>query len=214
MGSVKERVALYARVSTNDQTPENQLRELRRACEIREWKIKREFVDQGISGAKDSRPQLNEMMTMVRRHRFDAVLVWRFDRFARSVRHLITTLDEMNANKVDFISFMEGFDTSSSHGRMMFTVIAAMAEFERSLIQERIMAGLGRAREQGVELGRPNLPEFKIKEILALKGQRSQRDIAAMTGVGKGTVYRVLRNAPLNPMQIVASAPDEMAVGF
>ena len=138
-----ERVALYARVSThNGQDPEVQLRDLREYAGRRGLEIVKEYTDVGISGSKDSRPMLNELVADAHRRRFDAVLVWKFDRFARSLRHLVNALAELEALGVAFISFRDNVDLSTPSGRLMFQIIGAMAEFERSLIQERVKAGL------------------------------------------------------------------------
>jgi DNA invertase Pin-like site-specific DNA recombinase len=139
------RTAIYARVSTNDQTCENQLIELRRYCESRGW-TPQEFVDQGVSGAKESRPALDALLKDARRRRLDAVVVWRLDRLGRSLRHLILTLDELSALGVAFVSLGEGVDTSTPAGRLQLHILGAIAEFERERIRGRILVGLERAR--------------------------------------------------------------------
>lgn len=151
------RAALYGRVSTvnNGQDPAMQTRELREYCERRGWSVVAEYVDLGISGAKDRRPELDKLMADARRRKFDVVAVWRFDRFARSVRHLLRALDEFQELRIDFVSLSESVDTSTAAGRMTFTVLGAVAELERSLIAERVRAGLRNARARGVRLGRP-----------------------------------------------------------
>src|SRR5215471_12495724 len=155
----KQRVALYARVSTknNGQDPETQLITLREYAQHRGFEILGEYVDVGISGAKDRRPELDRLMTDARRRRFDVVLVARFDRFARSTKHLVLALEEFNALGVDFISLSESIDTSTPLGRMVFTVIGAVAELERSLVRERVVMGLNKARKCGTRLGRPRV---------------------------------------------------------
>jgi DNA invertase Pin-like site-specific DNA recombinase len=141
------RVALYARVSTcNGQDPEMQLRELREYAARRGWTITAEYVDQGVSGSKESRPQLNQLMADAHRREFDAVLVWKIDRFGRSLKHLVNALADLCAYGVAFVSFRDNLDLSTPSGRLMFQIIGAMAEFERSLIQERVRAGLRNAR--------------------------------------------------------------------
>lgn len=146
------RVALYARVSTRDkQDPETQLQPLRdraRNCEVSE------YVDVGWSGGKEHRPQLDRLMADAKKQKFDAVIVARFDRFARSTKHLLTALAQFNALGIDFISINESIDTSTPMGKLVFTILAAVAEMERSLIRERVQAGVDRARRQGVTLGR------------------------------------------------------------
>jgi len=151
------RVAVYARVSTigNGQSPEMQLRELREYCQRRGWTVASEYVDIGISGSKEKRPELDRLMADAHRRRFDALIVWKFDRFARSVSHLLRALETFNALGVAFVSLSESLDTSTPAGRMVFTVLGAVAELERSLIAERVRAGLRNARANGKRLGRP-----------------------------------------------------------
>jgi DNA invertase Pin-like site-specific DNA recombinase len=150
------RVALYARVSTlNGQDPEMQLSELREYASRRGWAITGEYIDQGVSGSKESRPELNELMADAQRRRFDGVLVWKIDRFGRSLKHLVNALADLCAYGVAFISFRDNLDLSTPSGRLMFQIIGAMAEFERSLIRERVRAGLRNARAKGKKFGRP-----------------------------------------------------------
>src|SRR6267154_5695721 len=145
------KTALYARVSTLDkgQDPTMQLRELREYCQRRGWTVTGEFVDVGVSGSKDSRPELNRLMTDAHRRNFDTVMVWRFDRFARSVSHLLRALETFRALGIEFVSLSENVDTSTPTGKMVFTVLGAVAELERSLIAERVRAGLRHARAKG-----------------------------------------------------------------
>ena len=193
MKSGTKRVALYARVSTknNGQDPETQLIALREFANARGFEVSDEYIDVGISGAKDRRPELDRLMKDVRRRKVDAVLVARFDRFARSTKHLVLALEEFNALGVDFISLNESVDTSTPMGRMVFTVIAAVAELERSLIRERVMMGLDRARRQGKRLGRPQriVDRRRIADLRS-KGL-SLRQIAAELNIGKDKVARV-----------------------
>ena len=190
------RVAIYARVSTKGHTqdPETQLIALREYAKARGFDVVDEYVDVGISGSKESRPALNRLMTDARRRRFDSVLVARFDRFARSTRHLIQALEEFNALGVDFISLSESLDTSTPMGKMVYTVIAAVAELERSLIRERVMMGLERAKAQGKQLGRPPT-EVDEEAICRLREKGiSLRDIGKKMGVSRTKVQRVLAN--------------------
>src|SRR5215469_14007070 len=144
------RVALYARVSTlNGQDPEMQLSELREYAGRRGWTISDEYVDQGVSGSKESRPELNRLTADAHRRAFDAVLVWKIDRYGRSLKHLVDSLADLAAYGVAFVSFRDNLDLSTPSGRLMFQIIGAMAEFERSLIQERVRAGLCNARTNG-----------------------------------------------------------------
>ncbi len=147
------RAGIYARVSTTDQTCENQLIELRRYCEARGWTTT-EYVDTGISGAKDRRPALDRLMTAVHQRRIDAVVVWRLDRFGRSLKHLIDAIGELHQAGVAFVCPDQSIDTSSTTGRLMLHVLGAFAEFERDIIRERINAGLARAKANGQKLGR------------------------------------------------------------
>src|SRR5271169_1303515 len=151
------RVAVYARVSTigNGQSPEMRLRELREYCHRRGWQISHEYVDLGISGAKEKRPQLDLLLVDAHRRHFDAIAVWRFDRFARSVSHLLRALENFQALGIEFVSLSEQLDTSTPTGKMVFTVLGAVAELERSLIVERVRAGMRNARAKGKRIGRP-----------------------------------------------------------
>jgi len=186
------RVALYARVSTTEQSTDSQLLDLRRYVRERGWDTFREYVDEGISGTKDSRPALNELMNDAKKRRFDVVLVWRFDRFARSTKHLILALEEFKNLGIDFVSFQENIDTSSPLGSAIFTIISAVAQLERDIIAERVKAGLRRARENGKKLGRPKV-QVDREHVLRLKSQGlSLRKIATRLGVSRTTVSDIL----------------------
>jgi DNA invertase Pin-like site-specific DNA recombinase len=188
------RVALYARVSTNDkgQDPEMQLRELREYCQRRGWSISGEYVDSGVSGAKDSRPRLNELMLDANRRRFDAVVVWKFDRFARSTSHLLKALETFQSLKVEFVSLTEGIDTSTPVGKLVFTILGAVAEMERELIRERIRAGVRNARAKGKKLGRPTAGVDPTR-IASLRSQGyTLRQIAATLNCSHSFVHKSL----------------------
>ncbi len=191
------RVALYARVSTlAGQDPEMQLRELRDYAERRGWVIADEYVDHGVSGSRESRPALNELMDGARQRKFDAVLVWKLDRFGRSLRHLVNALADLEGYGVAFISLRDNLDLSTPSGRLMFHIIGAMAQFERSLIQERVRAGLRNARSKGRKLGRPKLI-LDAARIAALRSKgRSWASVATELGVGEATVRRAAASAP------------------
>ena len=194
------RAAIYARVSTanNGQDPSMQTRELREYCERRGWKITGQYVDEGISGATDSRPELNRLMADAHRRRFDAVVVWRFDRFARSVSHLLRALETFRSLGVEFVSFSEQMDTSTPTGKMVFTVLGAVAELERSLIAERVKAGLRNARAKGKRLGRPRVA-VDAARICALRAHgRSWREITTEMAISKGSAQRALWGLPKN----------------
>jgi DNA invertase Pin-like site-specific DNA recombinase len=190
------RAAIYARVSTsnNGQDPSVQTREIREYCERRGWQIAGEYVDAGISGAKDSRPELNKLMADAHRRRFDAVVVWRFDRFARSVSHLIRALENFNALGVGFVSLSEQIDTSTPTGKMVFTVLGAVAELERSLIAERVRAGLRNAKAKGTRLGRPRITVDATRVARLRAEGRTVREIAVTLGVSRSLVHKTLAN--------------------
>ncbi len=183
------RAALYARVSTtNGQSPEMQLRELREYIARRGWEAAAEYVDAGISGAREKRPQLDKLLADARRRRFDAVVVWRYDRFARSLRQLVNALEEFRALGIDFVSLREGVDTSTPNGRLVFGIFASIAEFERELIRDRVRAGLRNARAKGKRLGRPRAIVDGAKVAALRRDGASWRAIAARLGVSRGTV--------------------------
>jgi DNA invertase Pin-like site-specific DNA recombinase len=187
-------VALYARCSTKDkgQDPETQLIPLRDFARQRQLDIASEYVDLGWSGAKERRPQLERLMADAKKRKLDAVLVWRFDRFARSTKHLLTALAEFQALGIDFISYTESIDTSTPIGKMIFTIAGAVAEMERALIRERVQSGVDRAKRQGKKLGRPRalVDEEKIREEMAAGW--SLRATAKRWGVSRGVVRRLV----------------------
>ena len=168
--STPARVDIYARVSTCEQSTDSQLLDLRRYTKERGWQLYREYTDNGVSGTKDSRPALNELMNDAKKRHFDAVLVWRFDRFARSTKHLILALGEFRNLSIDFVSFQENIDTSSPLGSAIFTIISAVAQLERDIIAERVKAGLRRAKKNGKKLGRPKV-KVDLDQVKALHSQ-------------------------------------------
>jgi len=171
-----------------------QLRELHEYCERRGWQIAGEYVDRGISGAKDRRPELDRMMDDAHKRRFDVVAVWKFDRFARSVSHLLRALDTFRVLGIEFVSLSESLDTATPAGRMVFTVLGAVAELERSLIAERVRAGLRNARAKGKRLGRPPVA-VDAARIGRLRTQgRSVRQIASELGYSRSLVHKTLTN--------------------
>jgi len=183
------RVALYARVSTlNGQHPEMQLAELRDYASRRGWEIAGEYLDEGVSGSKESRPELNRRVSDSQLRKFDIVLVWKIDRYGRSLRHLVNALADLDSYGVAFASLKDNLDLSTPSGRLMFQIIGAMAEFERALIQERVKAGLHNARRNGKKLGRPRRV-VDLDGIARMKAEgHSLRNIAEKLGVGYGTV--------------------------
>jgi DNA invertase Pin-like site-specific DNA recombinase len=191
-GTMKPRVAIYARVWTTNhgQDVTVQTRELHQFAEARGWQITGEYIDAGMSGAKDSRPELNRLMADAHKRRFDVVAVWRFDRFARSVTHLLRALETFNALGISFVSLSEQMETTTPTGKMVFTVLGAVAELERSLIVERVRAGLRNARTKGKTLGRPR-KIVDAGKIAALRAQGlSLRSIASELGIGLATLHR------------------------
>ena len=176
---------LYARVSTLDQEPENQLDELRRYVQARGWSAT-EYVDHGISGAKEKRPALDALVQDATRRKVDVLVCWRLDRLGRNLRHLVTLLDELQALGVSFVSLNEGIDATTPAGRLQLHVLAALAEFERARIAERVKAGLARARRKGTRLGRPRL----TRPSVAVPGQVTVRQAARAWGVSKSTAAR------------------------
>jgi DNA invertase Pin-like site-specific DNA recombinase len=191
------KTAIYARVGTNGhgQDPEVQLRELREHCARRSWTLAAEYVDAGISGAKDRRPKLDELMADAARRRFDCVLVYRYDRFARSLRHLVNALEEFRALGIDFVSLHEGVDTSTPNGRLVFGIFASIAEFERELIRSRVRSGLAAARAKGKTLGRPRVGVDAARISILRASGASWRAIAAQTGLSTQTVRRACQKA-------------------
>ncbi|MHB8880424.1 MAG: recombinase family protein [Thermodesulfovibrionales bacterium] len=191
------RTAIYARVSTTDkgQDPELQLTDLREFCQRREWTVEGEFVDNGVSGAKDRRPELDKVMELVRKRKVDAVIVWKLDRWGRSVQHLVNSISELGNLGVAFVSYRENIDLSTPAGKLMFHIISAMAEFEREIIRERIRAGIANARRKGKRLGRKPVPpveRLKVIEVHLKHPDLSVRELAKMTGLKKSTVHKTL----------------------
>jgi DNA invertase Pin-like site-specific DNA recombinase len=190
------RVAIYARVSTsnNGQDPTMQTRELREYCERRGWTVAGEYVDVGISGTKERRPELDRLMADAHRRRMDVVAVWKFDRMARSVSHLLRVLETFKALGIEFVSLSEQIDTSTPMGKMVFTILGSVAEMERSMIVERVRAGLRNARAKGKTLGRPRAV-VDAARIACLRTQgRTVREIADELGYSRSLVHKTLAN--------------------
>ena len=184
-------VALYARVSTLDQNCEVQLEDLRRFAGKRFARYC-EYTDAGVSGTQRHRPQLDALMRDARKRLFDVVLVWKFDRFARSLKHLIESLDEFNALGIDFISMTEGIDTTTPAGQLLFHIVGAVAQFERDLIVERVRAGMAHARAMGKRIGRPRaIIDVEAVSKLRERGQ-SLREIAVSLNIPVSRVRRAL----------------------
>jgi len=192
-----KKAAIYARVSTTGQTVSNQLNELRKVAERHGWEIVHEYKDRGVSGAKgrDKRPQFDRMLKAANRREFDIIMSWSVDRLGRSLQHLVEFLGDIQHKGVDLYLDQQNIDTSTPSGKAMFQMVGVFAEFERSMIQERVKAGLARARKEGKRLGRPPVSaeiEGKIRD--ARKEGQGMLKIARTLGVGVSTVQRVDRS--------------------
>lgn len=209
IGPLRRTIAVYARVSTMEQDPDVQLRQLRDYADRLGGVAVEEYVDRGVSGARDRRPALDRLMADARRRRFQTVVVWKFDRFARSVRHLVTALAEFRDLGIDFVSLTEAIDTTTSLGRVMFAIVGAIGEFERDLIRERVVAGIAKARATGKALGRPRA----ILDLAAARDRldrgESLRVVARDLNVHHATLARALARAGVaKPVPFAtASAP-------
>jgi DNA invertase Pin-like site-specific DNA recombinase len=190
----KKQVAIYARVSTDKQAADMQLSELRSYVKRSKWGIYKEFIDHGYSGSTTNRPAFAGMMAAAQKKEFDILLVWKLDRLSRSLKDLITTLDELRALGIDFISYDNQMDTSTPSGKLLFSLIGAMAEFEQEIIRERVKAGLENARRKGKILGRPRKPrQLRQKAIDFHKGGVSNRKIGKKLGIAESTVRNWLK---------------------
>ncbi|MGF6758254.1 DNA invertase Pin-like site-specific DNA recombinase [Paraburkholderia sp. GAS42] len=190
-----KRVALYARVSTDSQTTDNQLLELRTAAERHGWEIVAEYVDHAVSGAKgrDKRPDFDRMLKSANRREFDLIAAWSVDRLGRSLINLIDFMEEIRAKGVGLYLHQQNIDTTTPAGRAMFQMCGVFAEFERAMVQERVHAGLDRARAQGKTFGRPRIAGPREEQILALAATGlGMLKIAKQVGVGTGTVQRII----------------------
>jgi DNA invertase Pin-like site-specific DNA recombinase len=198
-----KRAALYLRVSTVDQHPETQLLDLRQMAAQRGFEIVHEYTDR-ISGTKATRPGLDDLMRDARRGRFDVVLVWASDRIARSVKHFLEVLDELNRLNIEFVSFREQIDTGGPLGRAIVVIIGAIAELERNLIIERVRAGMRRARLEGRHIGRRPLDLDREAILRDRQRGHSLGQIAKAHGISRATVHRVLREHASTPQEHVA----------
>ena len=203
-----KQVGIYCRVSTQEQNIEMQLSDLRRYCLARDLNIHKEYLDRGVSGSKDSRANLDALMADARQRRIDIVLVWRFDRFARSSKQLAIALDEFQHLGIDFVSFQEQIDTSTSMGKMVFTVMGAVAELERNIITERIRGGLRRAREKGKIFGRPRV-EISPEKITDMQNRGySIRKMAMALGVPRSTMHHKIET-----LKSLSQSPPPLLTG-
>src|SRR5208337_2349959 len=189
-----KRAALYLRVSTLDQHPETQLYDLRQLAQQRGYEIVEEYTDK-ISGAKAKRPGLDQLLADARHGRFQVVVVWAFDRLARSVRHFLEVLDELNHIKVEFVSFRENIDTGGPLGRAMVVIVSAIAELERNLIVERVRAGMRRARAEGRQIGRARLDVDRGQIVHDRRSGMSLTRVATKHGVSRASVCRIVKEA-------------------
>lgn len=191
------KAVIYTRVSTGEQNCENQLRDLKKYSDFRKWRIAGQFQDDAISGLKKKRPGLDEMMEQIRRGKYDILLVWSYDRFARSASHLVTTLDELKNLGVDFCSYQQQIDTTSSLGTMMFTLFAGIAQLERDLISERTKAALARLKDSGTVLGRPKTyDDDLVDRVKRLRANGlSMRQIANTINKSAAWVHGALKRA-------------------
>ena len=203
---MNKKAALYCRVSTNDQKTDMQLADLRKYAANRKLTIYQEYVDNGVSGSIKKRPALDKLMEDASKKRFDIVLCWRFDRFARSSKHLVEALHTFKHLGIDFISYNENIDTSSPLGEAIFTIISAMSQLERDIIRERVKAGLMTARNKGKTLGRPRLSVDMSKMKEMQNNGFSVRDIASRMDVSTATVSRILnsRSVTKTPMKVAS----------
>ena len=195
-----KRVAFYARVSTDQQTTDNQLLELREVAARMGWEVVEEYVDEAISGAKgrDKRPAFDRLLKDAARRRFDIIAAWSVDRLGRSLQDLVGFLNEVHAKGIDLYLHQQGIDTATPSGKAMFQMIGVFAEFERAMIQERVKAGLSRAKAEGKTLGRPKLSPETLDKIRGLRKSNPEMSIAKIAseiGVGVGTVHRALSPA-------------------
>lgn len=201
---------IYARVSTShhDQNPEVQLSTLRRFCRSREWKIEHEIVDHGYTGGNDKRPGLKRLMELARCREIDAIVVLKMDRLFRSLKHLVTALDDFSALGIEFVAVSDNIDYTTPSGRLFVQVLGSLAEFEKSLVRERTLLGLQHAKAKGKILGRPRTVDAGI--ILSLDQEGfSQREIQKRTGISKGTIWRVLKACPKNPSETSVEKPSD-----
>jgi DNA invertase Pin-like site-specific DNA recombinase len=186
------KAVIYARVSTKDQSTEMQLRELRDFAERRGWQLTAEYIDV-ISSTKEKRPEHDRLVADAKRRRFDVLLVYRYDRFARSLRQLVNALADFHALGINFVSLHEGVDTSTSTGKLMFGIFASFAEFERNVLSERVRSGLQNAKAKGQKLGRPSI-DVDMKDVRhRLKAKESLRSIARSLSVSPALIWKRLQ---------------------
>ena len=194
-----KRTALYCRVSTVDQHPETQLSELRQFAANKGFQVVGEYIDHGYCGVRARRPELDRMMDDARRHRFDVLLVWSCDRLARSTKHLLQTIDELNGMGVQFLSQREAIDTEGPLGRAILVIVSAMAELERCIIIERVRAGMRRARLEGRQIGRARLDVNRDQVIRDRRSGMSLTQVAKKHGISRASVCRLVKESSASP---------------
>jgi DNA invertase Pin-like site-specific DNA recombinase len=200
MSTKPKKVAIYARVSTDSQTTENQILELRAVAERHGWNVVAEFTDDGVSGAKAKRPALDTLRAGVSRKEFDMVAAWSVDRLGRSLQDLLALLGEFQAKKIDLYLHQQGVDTTTPAGRALFQMMGVFAEFERAMIQERVRAGLNRAKAAGKRLGRPPASDKTVERVQALRSSgKGILKIAKELGIGTSTVQRIVTDMETTP---------------
>lgn len=208
-----KRAALYVRVSSPDQHPETQLCDLRPLAAARGYEIVGEYSDK-ITGTKAKRPGLDQLMSDARRGKFDVVMVWAFDRMARSVRHFLEILDELNHLNIEFVSFRENLDTGGPLGRAMVIIVGAIAELEKSLIVERVKSGMRRARLEGRQIGRARLDVNREQVVLDRRNGLSLSQTAHKHGISRASVCRIAKQSALTPDSAPCSAPREERLAY
>ena len=191
MGRKTKTVAIYARVSTDRQKVDMQLHELRQFAARSGWNIYKEYIDQNYSGGNPKRPAFTAMMDAARKRKFDLLLVWKLDRLSRSLKDLIITLDDLGACGIDFVSYDNNLDTSTPTGKLVFQIVGAVAEFEKDIIRERVVAGLAVARSKGKRLGRPPIPQDVYDRAAKMRSEGlSYRSIVKVLGIDEGTIRK------------------------
>ena len=194
MRNEKKTAAIYARVSTDRQKVDMQLNELRQFAARSGWSIYEEFIDQNYSGGNTKRPAFTAMMDAARKRKFDLLLVWKLDRLSRSLKDLIVTLDELGSCGIDFVSYDNNLDTSTPTGKLVFQIVGAVAEFEKEIIRERVVAGLATARNKGKRLGRPPISKYVYDQALKMRSEGlSYRNIGKALGIDEGTIRKRAR---------------------
>ncbi len=187
-------IAIYARVSTDKQKVDMQLNELRQFAARSGWTIYEEYIDQNFTGANTNRPAFKEMMEAARKRRFDMLLVWKLDRLSRSLKDLINTIDELGSSGIDFISYDNNLDTSTPTGKLVFQIVGAVAEFEKDIIRERVVAGLAAARNKGKQLGRPPIHRDAYDKAVKMRSEGlSFRKIGKALGIDEGTIRKRIK---------------------